>query len=97
MSRPVRPAGIALVLALAACTQAEDGGGGGGLFAGGDACGAADFEPYVGQRVDALNDVELPEDARVLFPGSAATMDARPDRLNIDISAGDTVTRVYCG
>jgi hypothetical protein len=98
MPQAVRPTIVILALALAACTeaqveQAEDVVTGGGD----DACGAAAFQPYVGQRVDALNSVELPAGARVLFPTTPATMDFNPERLNISVDASDTITRAYCG
>lgn len=98
MHRSARLAGPAFLAALAACTgMTGDGEGVGGLLAGGDACGAGQYESYVGQRVDALNDVALPDDARVLFPGSVVTQDLREARLNIDVDTDDTITRVYCG
>ena len=65
--------------------------------AGADSCGSEAWRSYVGQRVDALNDVELPEATRVLFPGSVATTDFLPERLNIAIGTDDLVEQVYCG
>ena len=44
-----------------------------------------------------LNDVELPEGARVLFPTTPATMDYREDRLNVAVDKSDMIARVYCG
>ena len=44
-----------------------------------------------------LNDVDLPEGARVLFPTTPATMDFREDRLNIEVDKADQIVRVYCG
>lgn len=85
---------LALTGTLAACTGVTSQYG---SLTGSDACGAAPRQEFVGQRVDALNDVELPEDARVLFPGSAATTDEVPERLNFTIDTDDTITRVYCG
>lgn len=35
--------------------------------------------------------------ARVLRPGDAATMDVRPDRLNIDVDDGGQVSGLRCG
>ncbi len=37
------------------------------------------------------------ERVRVIKPGMAVTMDFRGDRLNIDVDAGNRVTRVHCG
>jgi hypothetical protein len=84
--------GAGLSLALAACTPTTGGGPGGE-----GSCGAADHQSWVGQRVDVLNDVELPEASRVLFPTTPATMDYQPDRLNVEVDEADTIVRVYCG
>jgi len=89
---------LALVVALAACTQVEQAGQDVvAVVEGEGACGAGPFETYVGQRVDALNDVELPAGSRVLFPTTPATMDMNPERLNVAVDGNDTITRVYCG
>jgi hypothetical protein len=34
---------------------------------------------------------------RIIRPGMAVTMDFAPARLNIDINAAETITRVHCG
>lgn len=95
---PLRPtATLGLVAAIAACTGITGENGGGGILSGGDACGATERQEFVGQRVDALNDVALPEDTRVLFPGSSTSTDDVPERLNITIGTDDTITRIYCG
>jgi hypothetical protein len=94
MSVPIRS--LALVLALGACQavqQAAAPGPGGELAA----CGADTRQEWVGQSVAALNDVELPEGTRVLFPTTPATMDFNPERLNVEVDASDTIVRVYCG
>ncbi len=36
-------------------------------------------------------------DARVLTPGMAATMDYRPDRVNIDVNDRGAITGIRCG
>jgi len=87
---------LGLVLMLAACAQ------GGHDKAGGPAgpvgtCAAKDHQDWVGKRVDVLNDVELPQGIRVLFPTTPATMDYREDRTNVTVDKTDTITRVYCG
>ena len=33
----------------------------------------------------------------MLFPTTPATMDYNPERLNVDVDAGDSISRVYCG
>ena len=44
-----------------------------------------------------LNDVDLPEGTRVLFPTTPTTMDFHADRLNVSVDKGDIIARVYCG
>lgn len=87
--------GFGLALTLGAC--AEMGGTGPGGLGGEDACRASEHQDWVGQRVDVLNDVDLPEGARVLFPTTPATMDYRAERLNVTVDKNDIITRVYCG
>ena len=88
--------GLALVLALGACAEMQQAGLRAGRRAG--TCGAADaHQDWVGQRVDVLNDADLPEDTRVLFPTTPATMDYREDRMNVEVDKADTIARVYCG
>jgi hypothetical protein len=90
MSRHVLlPAG--LVLALAACAQTSGEGAPG-------TCGAEARQDLVGQTFTVLNDAELPEDTRVLFPGAVtAEEDNQPGRLNITIDTDDVIGQVYCG
>jgi hypothetical protein len=87
--------GLGFVLALAACAQGD----GTANAPAGDlaSCGANAHQDWVGKRVDVLNDVDLPEGARVLFPTTPATMDFREDRMNIAVDKSDMISRVYCG
>lgn len=85
----------AALLALAACAPRP--GDGTPTAAGSGSCNAADFQSYVGQRIDVLNEVALPEGTRVLFPTTPKTDDAVPARLNIGVGKGDVITEVYCG
>jgi hypothetical protein len=85
--------GLGLVLAIAACAQLQTAGETASL----GSCGAEAHQDWVGQQVSVLNDVELPPDARVLFPGARTTMDFSEARLNVSVDASDTITRVYCG
>jgi peptidase inhibitor I78 family protein len=94
MTRPIL--GLGFLLALGACAELRQGEGGERTAALG-ACGADDHQDWVGQRIDALNNVELPPGARVLFPTTPATMDFNPERLNVGVDSADTITRVYCG
>lgn len=90
--------GFGLVLVLGACVLKQGGTDdeGAAIVAAGS-CAASQHQDWVGQRVDVLNSVELPEGTRVLFPTTPATLDAREDRMNIEVDAADTITRVYCG
>lgn len=93
MTRPLA-LGLGLTLALGACAEMQSVAGGG---AGGGKCTADAHQDWVGQRVDVLNDVDLPEGTRVLFPTTPATMDFREDRLNVEVDKADKIVRVYCG
>jgi Peptidase inhibitor I78 family len=101
MSPAIRALGLALVVGLGACTadplgdSAADGGV--ASMTGEGECNPGAWEGYVGQRIDALNTVDLPANARVMFPSTPATMDLNAERLNIAVDASDTITRVYCG
>jgi hypothetical protein len=89
MSRPVLlPAGLALGLAACAPTTGEDAPG---------TCGADTRQDLVGQTFTVLNDAELPDDTRVLFPGAVMTEDNQPGRLNITVGPDDVIGQVYCG
>jgi hypothetical protein len=85
--------GLALVLAACAEMQA----GSPEAAAEGRTCGADERQDWVGQSVAALNDVDLPEGTRVLFPTTPATMDYNPERMNVSVDAADRISRVYCG
>ena len=98
MPPAIRVLSVGLVLGLGACTTNPlSDADGSASMAGEDACGPGGWQGYVGQRVDALNTVELPANARVLFPTTPATMDYRAERLNVAVDKADTITRVYCG
>ncbi|MBR9764244.1 MAG: hypothetical protein GYB53_12135 [Rhodobacteraceae bacterium] len=60
-------------------------------------CGAELHGDMIGQT---WTDAMLPErddPVRVLHPESMATMDHRPERLNIHVSEDGTVTQLRCG
>jgi hypothetical protein len=84
-----------LVLGLAACAEMQ--GGSPDAAAEGRTCGADERQGWVGQSVASLNDIDLPEGTRVLFPTTPATMDFNPERLNVSVDASDNISRVYCG
>lgn len=91
----IRPTlALGLMLTVGACAElklGEDAATGGG------SCPAAAHQDWVGERIDVLNDVDLPEGTRVLFPTTPATMDFREDRMNVSVDKSDTIDRVYCG
>ena len=68
-------------------------------------CLAESYQGLVGgseeNALETLADLVLfsepPPDIRYIGPGDAVTMDFRPDRMNIELDATGTVTRVYCG
>lgn len=93
MTRPLA-LGLGLTLALGACAEMQSAAGGG---AAPGKCTADAHQDWVGQRVDVLNDVDLPEGTRVLFPTTPATMDFREDRMNVEVDKADKIVRVYCG
>lgn len=89
----IAPLGAAL-LALAACVQEplplpgiEDP----------DACKASELQGLVGQPASALDTMKFSQPLRVLRPGMAVTMDYSAARLNIEVDAAETITRVSCG
>jgi len=86
---------LGLTLALAACAELQ--GDATDRQADAGSCGADERQDWVGKRVDVLNDVDLPEGTRVLFPTTPATMDFRDDRLNVAVDKSDVISRVYCG
>ncbi|KAK2755883.1 hypothetical protein FQN54_005679 [Arachnomyces sp. PD_36] len=47
--------------------------------------------------VNAFSKTELPQNHRVLPPGQMATMDFKPDRLNVHVNDEGTVERVRFG
>ncbi len=61
-----------------------------------NACGADALQGLVGQPASVLETMRFGTETRIIRPGTAVTMDYRPDRLNIDIDAREWITRVYC-
>lgn len=57
------------------------------------------FSDWVGQSAqDVKKLVEATDRSfRMLPPGSAMTMDYRPDRINIELDDNNIVVRVFCG
>lgn len=67
-----------------------------------DPCGGGPVQDRVGRSFsESLRDAIVAESGaervRVLRPGDAATMDHRPDRLNIHLDDNDVIARIECG
>ncbi|MFS2317914.1 I78 family peptidase inhibitor [Maricaulis sp. D1M11] len=60
-------------------------------------CGMEAVQHYVGQARTSVNRADLPALLRVLGPNSVATMDYRPERMNVHVDASDIVTQITCG
>ena len=94
MLRRAATAGLMLGL-LAACTQPE-------LAtdpsapAPSDACGASKLQKLVGTPLGSIDVKSLPSAPRQIGPDMAVTADYRPDRLNIEYDAKNTITKVSC-
>ena len=67
-----------------------------------DSCDTAAISYAIGETFDEANVPQLKSEsqsrqARVLRPGDAATMDHRPDRLNIHIDSSESIEALRCG
>lgn len=81
---------LAICAALSACTEGRSGSDTD------DLCRASEYASLVGTPLAAVTlPVELT--TRILPPGSAMTMDYRPDRLNIELDEFGVITRLFCG
>lgn len=61
-----------------------------------DECGASGLQHLVGQPASVLAAMTFPEGTRIIEPGTAVTMDYRPDRLNITIGEDGNIAVVNC-
>ncbi|MFC3283298.1 I78 family peptidase inhibitor [Litchfieldella rifensis] len=69
---------------------------------GNDRCGAQSVQDRVGREFsdalrEAIAEESRAERMRVLRPGDMATMDHRPDRLNIHLDDDNVIVRIECG
>lgn len=67
-----------------------------------DSCDTASIRYAIGEAFDEANVSQLQSESqsrqvRVLRPGDVATMDHRPDRLNIHVDSNETVEALRCG
>lgn len=60
-------------------------------------CGATGMQGLLNQSESALSAMTLPENTRIIRPGTVWTKDADPSRLNIGISASGKIVHVACG
>ena len=60
-------------------------------------CGAQALQGLLDQPESALDTLALPENHRIIRPGTAHSSDADRSRLNIGISADGTIVQVDCG
>jgi len=60
-------------------------------------CNAEDMSHLVGFAEQDVVLESLPGPVRVLRPGAVATMDMRPDRINLHVDDEGTIHRVSCG
>ena len=91
---------VALCLTAAACVPTEPYPGGGGVPPGQDGinqCGALDLQYLVGAPARDLEAIRFNKPVRVIYPGTAVTMDFSADRLNFQIGRDGRIQRVSCG
>jgi len=60
-------------------------------------CGAESLQHLVGQPHNAIDTETVSGPVRILPPGAMMTMDYRLDRLNVELSENDQITRIWCG
>jgi hypothetical protein len=60
-------------------------------------CNAQAYARLIGQGEDALAFSGLLGKARILGPGSMATLDIQDDRINVVIDDNRIITAIYCG
>lgn len=61
-----------------------------------DECSASQYQGLVGQPASVLGSMNFPIGTRIIQPGSAVTMDYRPDRLNLEISTNQRIEKISC-
>lgn len=91
MSRMIVPTLLAATLALGACVETPP------TDPLAPACGAEGLSGLVGQNRKVLETMKFANTVRVIEPGMAVTMDYNPTRLNIELDAKGTITRLTCG
>jgi hypothetical protein len=64
---------------------------------GGDTCGSAAWQSYLGQPSAVLHSVRFQQPVRIIPAGAPVTQDFSPQRLNFDLDIRGNVVRVWCG
>ena len=77
----------AALILLSGCVPAEDG-------RTPTPCDAARLAPLIGTPADGH---DFAAGTRIIFPGSAVTMDHNPERLNVDVDDDGVILRFWCG
>jgi len=91
---------LALAAGLAACTTMERPAPPPPPPAEGGACNADAAQSFVGKPASAAEQARVASGARamrLIRPGQAVTMDYRPDRLNVELDASDSIVKLSCG
>lgn len=86
---------VALPILLAGCTVPPPAETGPALPAP-EVCKAGDYKGLVGQSRSVLDAMLLPAGTRIIGPNDPVTADFRPDRVNIEVGAGDRIEKVSC-
>ena len=61
-----------------------------------DMCGAAQRQDLLAQPLE-IHRASFPTGTRIIEPGSIVTQDYRPQRLNVDVDDGGSISRIWCG
>lgn len=59
-----------------------------------DTCMLAEFEGLIGQSLEA---VTVPQNARIIRPGTIVTQDYVAERVNFHVDQDGRITKVMCG
>jgi len=62
-----------------------------------DSCNVRQYADLISQDATALEKVLIMRQVRVIRPGTAVTLDYRPERVNFHIDADERIARIACG
>ncbi|GAB1365055.1 hypothetical protein MASR1M32_42910 [Rhodobacter sp.] len=91
MFRTIIPTLFAATLALSACVETPP------ADPMAPSCGAEGLSGLVGQNRKVLDTMKFANPVRIIEPGMPVTADYIANRLNIEVDAKGTITRVSCG